>query len=92
MKIDGGLIVCVRWIGAGNAFLGGLAAGLYFAQGDVFEGKETILVHRSPVDNMLLLFFPSCAVRNRISIVYHRTRRSACPVSYVRRRRALERR
>ena len=43
VKIDSKLIVCVRWIGAGNAFLGGLAAGLYFAQGDVSEGtSETI--------------------------------------------------
>jgi hypothetical protein len=31
--------------GAGNAFLGGLSAGLYLANGDVREGKEATMVY-----------------------------------------------
>jgi hypothetical protein len=27
-------------LGAGNAFLGGLAAGLHLAEGDVYEGEN----------------------------------------------------
>ncbi len=37
-RLTGGSALPYKYLGAGNSFLGGLAAGLALRDGDVFEG------------------------------------------------------
>ena len=53
--MDHRLIFWHRFKGAGNSFLGGLAAGLALTNGDVFEGTRYLNSVRSHVQPILVL-------------------------------------
>lgn len=59
--------------GAGNSFLGGLAAGLFQTEGDVYEGKLRRTLWEDVRPNMN----SSNALRHNFSFFRHRTRRFA---------------
>ncbi|KDN37784.1 hypothetical protein RSAG8_09939, partial [Rhizoctonia solani AG-8 WAC10335] len=71
---DKGAVVDVT--GAGNAFLGGLSAGLYLSDGNMREGKD-IGVTGNTIRHRYTNSTPSHALCNSISRIYYTTARTS---------------
>ena len=63
--------------GAGNSFLGGLAAGMIIS-GDMYQGWRSLAPVIGRRNSLNFLRLVSRVVCNRLGIFYHRTGRSAC--------------
>jgi hypothetical protein len=66
------LVINGPCLGAGNSFLGGLAAGLALTQGNIYEGT-TQLSWQAHVLNHRPLNFDSDIVRHRLRVFHYRT-------------------
>lgn len=65
--------------GAGNSFLGGLAAGMLIS-GDMYQGWHSVIGRKRSLNFLRLI---SRLVCDRLGVFHHRTRRSTCRDLYT---------